>query len=139
MATYQSLHVVLKPYSVFSNFQSTLSFSTPFGSWTYVTLLKGSDLKNAHETSIALKSHLRYAITARHNRMIRNCTVGADAFDSANSWNPFTQHLASNFRFPPNYDRVLLWPAAIGLFFIVSENRPSISDTIPEFPKKVSV
>ena len=97
MIAHQPLRDVLSPYSGFSSSQAAHSFSTPPGSFTYVSSFKGPDLKNARDTSITLKFHLLYEITAITTVMICNCTVGADAFVSANPWKHFTRNPASNF------------------------------------------
>ena len=118
MVLYQSLQEVRKPYRGFNSFHDTLSFAAPRGSWAYESRRKGSDVKKDLETSITPKFLFRYEITARHIRILCNCTVGADAFDSGNTRNTFTQNLASSFRFPPTYAPVFFRPAEISLFAI---------------------
>ena len=136
MVLYQFLQAVLKPYKGFKSFRATLSSSAPRGSLEYASRSKGPDLRKAREESITLKFYFRYAITAKHNRTICNCTIGADAFGSANSRNPFTQHLAANFRFSPTQAPVFFYGRPKSGYFIAYENPPSIIYPHPGSPKR---
>ena len=71
--------------------------------------------------------------------MVRNCTVGADAFYSENPWRSFTQNPVYSFLPPSTYAMVLVRRGEIGLFPLYRKIAPQLkTPPHPEFPRNVS-